>query len=146
MKEQSAFPSRRGRREAEPPPKSFLLRTLVSRGSRSPKLLDFTPPRGETCSTRSPRRRANRSPKLPSSQARRRKSKHPSTPAAPRATSGPAGSFLVAADRGRTTSSSSRAPAFSKSVVPKQTRRLFFLVMILPQVHLRKPCYDFYFL
>jgi hypothetical protein len=26
------------------------------------------------------------------------------------------------------------------------TRRHRFLVMILPQVHLRKPCYDFYFL
>ena len=26
------------------------------------------------------------------------------------------------------------------------SRTLFHLVMILPQVHLRKPCYDFYFL
>jgi hypothetical protein len=26
------------------------------------------------------------------------------------------------------------------------SRALLFLVMILPQVHLRKPCYDFYFL
>jgi hypothetical protein len=39
---------------------------------------------------------------------------------------------------------------FSHLLLPQRTDRKFFLVrnslMILPQVHLRKPCYDFYFL
>ena len=39
-------------------------------------------------------------------------------------------------------------PASQKGVVPRsrETRSRTFSVMILPQVHLRKPCYDFYFL
>lgn len=36
-------------------------------------------------------------------------------------------------------------PARSTSL-SRNTVSLFFSVMILPQVHLRKPCYDFYFL
>lgn len=42
--------------------------------------------------------------------------------------------------------SPSQSPLLLRAFVPRAERDLRGTLMILPQVHLRKPCYDFYFL
>lgn len=42
--------------------------------------------------------------------------------------------------------SPSQSPLLLRALVPRAERDLRGTLMILPQVHLRKPCYDFYFL